>query len=292
MVCSTPLLEAVAQYQRLAPYPDQAARNAAIAAKFLRAYPPTPTGVQEWLAAENAAGISPKTIRNHKASLSKVCRHMVREGLLAANPCTDIDTPRIPERRPIYLPRNEANTAMAMAEKLGIACEVAAALYTGLRLSSLRMLQWGHVDLARRTITAPQKRQRLVTVPICKALLTRLDRQQQATGRYLYVFPARQPHLHADRLAYINAPRSRWAWLEAFKPIRDTLPTLQRLTPGQCGRCWHSLRHTFATNAVCNSVDLYTVSKWLGHRHVTTTQRYAHLKGGYDAAIEQATAGG
>lgn len=39
---------------------------------------------------------------------------------------------------------------------------------------------------------------------------------------------------------------------------------------------FHDLRHTFATRLVQAGVDLYTVSKLLGHRDVKTSQRYAH----------------
>src|SRR5260370_34637932 len=39
----------------------------------------------------------------------------------------------------------------------------------------------------------------------------------------------------------------------------------------------HDLRHSFASVAVSNGVDLYTVGKLLGHKSVQTTQRYAHL---------------
>jgi site-specific recombinase XerD len=39
----------------------------------------------------------------------------------------------------------------------------------------------------------------------------------------------------------------------------------------------HALRHTFASRQIRKGVDLYTLSKLLGHANVSTTQMYAHL---------------
>lgn len=58
-----------------------------------------------------------------------------------------------------------------------------------------------------------------------------------------------------------------------------------------CGRRWrtmtealelddvtlHTLRHTCASRLVQAGMELYRVSKWLGHSSITVTERYAHL---------------
>jgi integrase len=41
---------------------------------------------------------------------------------------------------------------------------------------------------------------------------------------------------------------------------------------------FHALRHTCATRMVDAKIELLAIKKWLGHKRVETTERYAHVK--------------
>ena len=49
---------------------------------------------------------------------------------------------------------------------------------------------------------------------------------------------------------------------------------------------YHSSRHTFATHLVQDKVDIFTISKYLGHKSIEMTMRY--LKYDLSIAVESA----
>jgi integrase len=51
---------------------------------------------------------------------------------------------------------------------------------------------------------------------------------------------------------------------------------------------WHKLRHTFATYAVIDGLNVYTVQQELGHEDSATTQIYANLAGRLDSPATKA----
>ena len=51
----------------------------------------------------------------------------------------------------------------------------------------------------------------------------------------------------------------------------------------------HDLRHTFASLALQNSENIYTISRVLGHTSTRTTERYMHLADGTTQALSERT---
>jgi site-specific recombinase XerD len=64
---------------------------------------------------------------------------------------------------------------------------------------------------------------------------------------------------------------------EHLKEIKKTWRKVRKLADISDVRL-HGLRHFFASFSLKKGVDLYTVSKFLEHKHIATTTRYAHLE--------------
>ena len=64
-----------------------------------------------------------------------------------------------------------------------------------------------------------------------------------------------------NHLSSVNAALKRWAWEAGINKNIS----------------FHTARHTFATMLLTLDVDLYTVSKLLGHKDIKTTQIYAKI---------------
>jgi integrase len=48
---------------------------------------------------------------------------------------------------------------------------------------------------------------------------------------------------------------------------------------------FHDLRHSFGTQAI-RAFNIYEVQRMMGHRHITTTERYLHYAPDPDAAAK------
>ncbi len=134
------------------------------------------------------------------------------------------------------------------------------ALNTGLRQGEQLSLTWDRVSLSRRTILIQEtKSGKPRSVPLNKTTLGVLERRAKTKSikKDLVFFSS-----HGTKLDNSNLVR---AFKEALRKAKISDFT------------WHGLRRTFATRLAHKGLDIYKISRLLGHADVQTTQkRYAH----------------
>jgi integrase len=129
-------------------------------------------------------------------------------------------------------------------------------ILTGCRLNEIMTLRWEYVDLDAGVLNLPDSKTGAKTVHLGKPAIETLRRL---------------PRL----------PRNPWV-ICGITPggrLSDLQPFWQRVRAraGLKDARIHDLRHTFASAAVAAGQGLPMIGKLLGHTHVATTARYAHL---------------
>lgn len=125
--------------------------------------------------------------------------------------------------------------------------------YTGLRLSDIRALTWQQIKNNRIDYRQQKTKvfEYLDLSPTAMKLLANKSNIVSIQG-HVFNLPSR---------AYVAIVMKDWAELAGIE---------KNIT-------FHSARHTCATLALTQGVDLYTVSKILGHKDISTTQIYAKI---------------
>ncbi len=156
------------------------------------------------------------------------------------------------------------------------------ALYTGLRQAEQWSLRWEDVSSTSVMVRygeagLPTKSGRVRKVPLLDKAQEALDMLVRSRGCPL-VFPNRQGNRR------FKGPPSWWPGLLLRAELAD--PTKRH--DGRPVR-WHDLRHSCASSLVAGwwwrKWMLHEVQAMLGHRSITTSERYAHLAG---SVLEQA----
>ena len=128
-------------------------------------------------------------------------------------------------------------------------------MLTGCRFGEIAALEWDWIR--DRRIHLPDSKSGPRTVWLSSAARAVIDAIPRYGADCPYLFPARPPTRPIDNIAF------QW------DRIRDEA--------GLPGLRLHDLRHSWASTAAMNGVDMVTIAKLLGHALVETTERYVHL---------------
>jgi integrase len=234
--------------------------------------------VADLIAVLDGKGLAPKTVRNAVGTLSALFNFAKapRRRWAILNPCDGAELPAIPESDEMrFLTFAELDRLIEHARP-GIYREIDRALYrvaamTGLRLGELLALRWRDVDwtaglirvrrnLVRGRYGTPKSRRSTRAVPMADEIGGLLDRWFQASA-----FRAEDDNVFAHpanggAISKANVTR------RMHKALSDA---------GLAEHVFHDLRHTFGTAMAVSGVPMRTLQEWMGHKHISTTERYA-----------------
>lgn len=246
-----------------------------------------PERFERYAADKLAAGLSPKTVRNHLALLGLMFRHARRWRWVSESPIELVDPPRLEQVEAETLtPAQVASVLKAFGTLSGAAEDgerywfdaarrmFVVALSTGLRRGELLGLRWADVELLDRRMhvrqsfvcgemTTPKSKAGRRTLPIGPRAAEALEEQFAAT-RYraadcvVFCHEALGTPLDPSKLTtYLRAALTAAGVAEAFRP-------------------WHGLRHTALTETAAAGVPAMFVQAKAGHAQGSTTERYLH----------------
>ena len=220
-------------------------------------------------------GLSAKTVRNINQIISSALNLAKEQKLIYSNPAEACALPKVEHREMKTLPVEQLTSFLREAKETGVYEMYYIELATGLRRGELLGLKWDDIDMTNGTIRVQRQVARIDGEIVEAPLKTKnsyrivsigadaievLKEQRKKVGREIeYVF-----------LSPNGGPISPDSVLNMLHRVlkRAGLPKIR----------FHDLRHTFATLALQNGVDIKTVSGMLGHFSAGfTLDTYAHV---------------
>ena len=220
------------------------------------------------LTEQYGAGLSDRMVRMCHATCRSALQRAVQDGLIRTNPAEGCKLPPKKAREMQVLARDELQRFLIQAKAEGYYELFLLDLATGLRRGELLALQWDDLDFETGVLTISKQ------VSLVRGKIVMSVPKTKSSIRKLVLPPAVVQVLRE----YRESVHSRWMFPS---PVLEDLP----LNPGSVydrlqlilehANCkqvrFHDLRHTFATLALQNGMDVKTLSAMLGHVSAATT---------------------
>ena len=220
-------------------------------------------------------GLSSATVRSLHLMLHNALNRAVKERLILRNPTEDCIAPKVQKFEMQILQPEHIKTYLVAAEKRGLLPMLYLELVSGLRKGELTALLWSDLDITDKTISVSKQyvknpngeltlsrpktetSVRKVSVPQEAVDLLVAEHKKHPDNPYMFPSPVAGEMYYPDSIVNLHK-----------KILKDAgLPHIR----------FRDLRHTFATLALQNGVDVKTVSSMLGHYDAGFTLRtYTH----------------
>lgn len=205
--------------------------------------------------------LSPNSAQVYLARIKTAIHQAVRDNLLPVDPTASV-TIKGKKKLPTFLTLEEVET---LAETACANDQVKQAFlfscFTGLRYSDVDALTWGQIKNGFIEFSQA-KTGEAERLPLSEQAQEILKHQEKAK-------PSENLRRKFNKDAVFFLP-TQPVVDKQLKKWGEAAGITKRLS-------FHKSRHTFATLVLSSGVDLYTVSKLLGHKNLQTTQIYAKV---------------
>lgn len=216
----------------------------------------------------NARGLNPKSIKRILSAARGLCRYLISNKKLEANPFDDVRAPKDAKRLPKTLSVDQITSLVEINPQDPLSYRDKAILElfysSGLRLAELCSLDLHEIDLGSSIVRVTGKGNKVRELPIgrhaniaIKAWLS--QRSNLPIKDHQAVFLSRLGSRISVRAIQMRV--KHWARVQGIDIS---------VSP-------HMLRHSFASHLLESSGDLRAVQELLGHANISTTQIYTHL---------------
>jgi integrase len=242
----------------------------------------TPDWIKDWIKYLSTK-VSHNTTIDYNKNLFTALEEVVRKEILFVNPFRKIPRHERLKLKPVY--RN-AWTLEELQHLMETPCKMEPqyrqaylfSCFSGLRWSDVNPLSWS--EIITKTIDGneewfiyfeQEKTEDIEYLPLSdQAIVILKERKQELkdSGEISpFVFP------RVKETDEVKAKRYKRVWFFLKKWAKAAGYDSKRMH-------FHTGRHTFATNVLenCPDGDLWTVSKLLGHKSISATQIYAHVR--------------
>jgi integrase/recombinase XerD len=216
-------------------------------------------------------GLSSRSVARQVSSVRSFFKFLVREGILDANPVSEVRAPSIGRPLPKYLTVTEVESLLAAPDRAtpeGMRDRAMLMLMyaAGLRATEVVTLRIENVDANAGFLRVMGKGGKERVVPVAEAAM-------ESLREYLEGWRPRFPSKKATNalfLSRLGRPVTRQTlWNRITRWAREA-GIKTRISP-------HTLRHSFAGHLLAGGADLRAVQTMLGHADISTTQIYTHV---------------
>lgn len=221
--------------------------------------------------------LSKRTIARALSAVRSFYSYLHRNEIVDANPARGVSSPKLERYLPGYLDRAQIELLFQTAELkaqegkfVDVRNNAIVELFysTGMRLSELRGINRGDLDLLSQQVKVRGKGRKERIIPVGDHAQIALRNYESKRDDLI-----RNEIPGADRMAFFLSGRGKRISVRA---IQSAVTGFLDKIDEDAGLSTHSLRHTFATHLLDAGADLRAVQELLGHASISTTQIYTH----------------